>query len=98
MKVVIDIDVDVYKSIKEEVRSKINTFEHIPFLHGVISVGTVLPKNCGDLISKDTLLDELDKVVRTTYDDSKPPLSWDRAVAFVHLAPTIREADKDGRE
>lgn len=40
MKIVIDIDEDVYEEIKKDVESKVNTFEHIPFLHEVIAVGT----------------------------------------------------------
>jgi len=50
MQMIIDIPEEMYIDIKEEVRTKVNTFEHIPFLHEVISVGTPLPKGHGRLI------------------------------------------------
>ena len=88
MKVVIDIDEKIYNGIKLDTIWCSNTKVRQAIIDGI-----VLPNDCGDLIDKDALLDELDKVARTTYDDSKPPLFWDRAVAFVHLAPTVVEAD-----
>lgn len=56
MKIVIDIPEEVYMDIKEEVRTKVNTFEHIPFLHEVISVGTPLPDGA-EILTKDAYSD-----------------------------------------
>lgn len=50
MQLVIDIPEEIYLDIKEEVRTKVNTFEHIPFLHEVISVGTPIPEGHGRLV------------------------------------------------
>ena len=44
MKLIIDIDEAIYKEIKEEVKAKVNTSSHIPFLHEVICVGEPLKK------------------------------------------------------
>ena len=89
MKIVIDIEEKSYNGIK---------FDRIwgcnKKLRQAIIDGIVLPNDCGDLIDKDALLDELDKVARTTYDDSEPRLSWDRAVAFIYLAHIVIKADK----
>lgn len=87
MKIVIDIPEEVYMDIKEEVRTKVNTFEHIPFLHEVISVGTPLPKGHGDLVDFDKLCEEY----------------WDGNYMEIHKddLPNIKpivEADKEGSD
>lgn len=55
MKLVIDIPEEIYMDIKEDVRTKVNTFEHIPFLHEVISVGAPLPEGHGRIVDADLL-------------------------------------------
>lgn len=78
MKIVIDIPDEMYMDIKEEVRTKVNTFEHIPFLHEVISVGTPLPKGHGRLI-------DADEYFKKEFEDARK---------FLDNATTIIEADK----
>lgn len=46
-----------------------------------------------DLIDRQSLLDKLDAVARSTYDNSKPGLTWDRAVAFIYLEPSVEEKE-----
>jgi len=93
MQIVIDIPEEIYMDIKEEVRTKVNTFEHIPFLHEIISVGTQLPKGHGRLI-------DADKVVAEAKERMKYPANhqyMECVIAHMGLAPTIIEADKEDK-
>lgn len=95
MKLIIDIPEEVYMDIKEEVRTKVNTFEHIPFLHEIISVGTPLPKGHGRLIDADKIIHEMNemKVQGETFTT---------AVNYVKIlmceASTIIEADTESED
>ena len=88
MKIVIDIPDEMYMDIKEEVRTKVNTFEHIPFLHEVISVGTPLPKGHGTL--KD--MGNLKYVFDLTRDD--PIYSGKDIERAIKSMTSIIKADK----
>ena len=85
MKLVIDIPDEMYMDIKEEVRTKVNTFEHIPFLHEVISVGTLLPKGHGDLIDRS-------EVIKSLFDYHKGQKTIGQCIDDVQ---TIIEADEE---
>ena len=82
-------------NIKEEVRIKVNTFEHIPFLHEVISVGTPLPKGHGRLKDIDAFITK----VNADRKHSAYLRSWTADDVLNSLdanyAPTIIEADKE---
>lgn len=88
MKIVIDIPEEIYMDIKEEVRAKVNTFEHIPFLHEVISVGTPLPKGHGDLIDRTEAIKNL-----FDYHNGKKTIGQ-----CIDNVPTIIEADTESEE
>ena len=47
-----------------------------------------------DLIDRQSLLNKLDEVARNTYDDSKPGLTWDRAVALIYLEPSVESRER----
>ena len=89
MKIVIDIPDEIYMDIKEEVRTKVNTFEHIPFLHEVISVGIPLPKGHGRLIDADELKKDMNTI--TEWNGDVHRFVSERGIDF---ASTIIEADK----
>ena len=92
MQIVINIPDEDYKKIcanKEDAIIAHDTCRRIA------NWGTPLPKGHGDLVDRGKLLDELDIVVRSVDDTNKCLLFWDRAVAFVHLAPIIIPADKE---
>ena len=86
MEIVIEIAEKYYTDIKES--------EHcgnysVLYALDAIRNGTPLPKQHGDLIDKDRLLDELEKTVKSIDDTNKHLLFWDRAVAHVHLSKPI---------
>lgn len=101
MKLVIDIDNEKYKIISDRVKAirdeiSKNGYANndvVPIGWGSIADGTPLPKGYGNLIDKDKLLDELEKTVKSVDDTNKHFLSWDRAVAHVHLSKPIIKAD-----
>lgn len=94
MRLVIDIPEEMYIDIKEEVRTKVNTSDHIPFLHEVISVGTPLPKGHGRLIDADALEKKMCDREEELGDDRAMWESSAVSVALDMFALTIIEADK----
>lgn len=93
MQIVIDIDEDVYEEIKKDVESKVNTFEHIPFLHEVIAVGTPLPKGHGNLIDRDALEYEIASIEGYSEYDYECVARED-----IEQAPIIIKADTEEKE
>ena len=93
MRLVIDIPDEMYMDIKEEVRMKVNTFEHIPFLHEVISVGTPLPKGHEDLmiLSKEKLKENQ---INLDFSCQK----WISEVGLSNATVAIIEADTESEK
>ena len=89
---------EIVINISEELYAKVPTLINkgsiwIGYVLEAVKNGTPLPKQHGDLIDKDRLLDELENTVKSIDDTNKHLLFWDRAVAHVHLSKPIIEAE-----
>ena len=84
MKVVIDIDKELYKKIKKNGYIYREEAESVAFS---IIGGIPLPKGHGRLIDADRLREEMEKDVRRA-------MSFVDLIDFVWLAPTIIKADR----
>jgi len=88
MEIVIKIDEERYNKIKRCADNYL-----AGELERAIKYGIPLQKGHGDLIDKNILLDKLEKTVNSVDDTNRHLLSWDRAVAHVHLSKSIIEVD-----
>ena len=95
MQIVIDIPDEMYMDIKEEVRTKVNTFEHIPFLHEVISVGTPLPKGHGRVMDVDKIIKKMEEREEYLKDNRSMYETACVETALDMFGDTIIEADTE---
>jgi len=84
MKVIIDIDEDMYKACQRAVNNPKMTVDEVDV---AIANGTPLPKGHGRLIDADEI--QFENVEFDTYSD------YSRAFDAIDYAPTIIEADKE---
>lgn len=84
MQIVIDIDDDVYNDIKSGKN-----------ITNIILNGTILPKNHGDLIDRDVLLEELTESDKTHAENSREEVLLYRNRRIIREQPIIIKADKN---
>lgn len=84
MKLIIDIPAKVVKAIQ-------NGKDYRYDIHTAIAQATPLPKGYGRLIDADAVIAEAISIMK----DSKNPKYMECVIAWMNLAPTIIEADKE---
>lgn len=88
MKIVIDIPEEIRKAIINNIQHELNSDQRqlmISCMESAIANGTPLPKGHGRLIDADAL--PLDKIDDANYGSN-----------YIHIAPTIIEADTERSE
>lgn len=99
MKVVIDIPDELYRILK---RNEADIRRSRDSLKLAVIDGTVLPKNCGDLIDRNALLNGEHFIIRGNATVGDKDFGVQEIDVFsrsaIEDAPTIIEADKDSRE
>lgn len=97
MEIVIKIDEEKYKDIKNDVKKFLSMPVHnVPYLYEVINEGAPLPKGHGKLIDADKTLKNAEKIYNApNIKDIINPAQMYAIRKILTTAPTIIEADKE---